>query len=114
MTTTTGPAPTIHVLVPGPAYGPGFGATTRRTSVNEGGARAGRCRRRRDGGRPATRQAEYRRSSGRAVYQAPARQAASAGRAPTTGTSTTHPTPRPAQHGQSTAAAAVAARAPRR
>src|SRR2546430_14607491 len=96
MTTTTGPAPTIHVFVPGPVYGPGFGATTRRTSVNEGGARAGRCRRRRDGGRAATRHAAYLRSSGRADHQAPARPAASAPPPPPAGTFHSAPAaPRP-------------------
>src|SRR5438270_11803078 len=38
ITATTGPASTIQVLVPGPVYGPGLGATTRLTRVTGGGS----------------------------------------------------------------------------
>src|SRR6266550_4621381 len=35
ITATTGPASTIHVLVPGPVYGPGLGATTLETRATD-------------------------------------------------------------------------------
>src|SRR4029077_2710653 len=39
MTATTGPASRIQVFVPGPVYGPGFGATTRATRTANRSAR---------------------------------------------------------------------------
>ena len=80
ITTTTGPASTIQVLVPGPVYGPGFGATTRRTAATTAsGGRAGRCRRRRRGSRRASRRGACRRSAGSAARPSRARRAAAAG-----------------------------------